>query len=277
MATDVYSELIAYFNSLVEQMLGEARQSAILQNPTAVGTGREDIFQRFLERHLPHTCEVFQGGYLFDFQGSTSKQIDVIVTSGPSPRFEMPIQGHTIAPLEGTIAVAEVKSQLNQERLYQALDNFASIPRISNPAKALAPYVRPPKEEFWWDWPYKIIFAFDGIEVNTLYGHLLKFYENNSAIPPGCRPSLIHVLGKYTIIRNIPGMHVVNPYGSAVERHPVDGEYTGIINSADLTAMAAMVTQIQRGAFYANHMSWNYDRWMNRLIDKIIERQSRKD
>ena len=273
MAKDAYAELVNYFDGVVEQMLSEARQSGALRNPADVGGGREDVFRRFLERHLPRSCEVSRGGYLFDLQGRESRQIDVIVTSGPTPRFEMPSQGKAIAPLEGTVAVAEVKSRLDGERLHQALENFASIPR-SAPEKAVAPYLKKREKEFWWDWPYKVVVGYDAIDKETLFRHLVEFYEANPQVPHECRPTLIYALGKYVMCRIAPGMKVLESDGSVASEQPEVGQYRWFDNSPDLIATAFMLTGIQERAFLANHMIWKYDQWISRLVEKITSRQS---
>ena len=46
------------------------------------------------------------------------------------------------------------------------------------------------------DWPYKIIYASDGISVESLLGHLNNYYHSNPNIPLGRRPNIIHVSGK---------------------------------------------------------------------------------
>ena len=84
MSTDAFAKMAEYFESLVQEMKSEARQAGLLQNPTAVGTGREEIFRRLLERHLPDNCEVFRGGYVFNVEGETSRQIDVVEPLGNS-------------------------------------------------------------------------------------------------------------------------------------------------------------------------------------------------
>ena len=99
MSTDAFAKMAEYFESLVQEMKSEARQAGLLQNTTAVGTGREEIFRRLLERHLPDNCEVFRGGYVFNVEGETSRQIDVIATSGPTPRFEILPNLQAIAPV----------------------------------------------------------------------------------------------------------------------------------------------------------------------------------
>jgi hypothetical protein len=183
MSTDAFAKMAEYFESLVQEMKSEARQAGLLQNTTAVGTGREEIFRRLLERHLPDNCEVFRGGYVFNVEGETSRQIDVIATSGPTPRFEILPNLQAIAPLEGTIGVAEVKTKLDKAELHKALENFASLPQITDPAKALNPNIGNVGAEFWWDWPYKVIFAYAAIDKKTLCRHLLEFYAKRPEIP----------------------------------------------------------------------------------------------
>ena len=62
MSVNAFAKMAEYFESLVQEITSEARQAGLLQNPTAVGTGREEIFRRLLERHLPDHCEVFSRG-----------------------------------------------------------------------------------------------------------------------------------------------------------------------------------------------------------------------
>ena len=186
----------------------------------------------------------------------------------------MPSQGQSIAPLEGTIAVAEVKSNLDRERLYQALENIASIPRLSQPESAIAPYIKRPAKEFWWDWPYKIIFACDAVSKESLWRNVVEFYGNHPHIPQESRASMIYVLGQYIVVRMNPGLQVMNPDGSVPEGQPASGEYRWFDNSPDLTALVFTFTEIQRRALLANHMIWKYDEWINPLIDRILNTQA---
>ena len=268
MSSNVFPDMARYFQSIVGQLTNEARQAGLLQNPTAIGTGREEIYRRILERHLPSTCEVFRGGYVFNVQGNRSKQIDVIATSGLAPRFEMVPNQQAIAPLEGTIAVAEVKSKLNGRELRRALCNFASLPTIVAPGNALTPQIKV-GPEFWWDWPYKVIFAYDGIDKKLIEKHRSEFYQENRDIPQECRPSLIHVLGKYIFVRITPQMTVSNADGSQPSNPTPVGQYRLFETVADVSAMAFMFMALQQRSFIANHMLWKYDELINPLIDGI--------
>ena len=225
MSTHAFRKMAEYFQSLVQETTSEARQAGLLQNPTAVGSGREEIFRRLLERHLPDNCEVFRGGYVFNVNGETSKQIDVIATSGATPRFEILPNLQAIAPLEGTICVGEVKTRLDKETLTKALENFASLPRIADPGKALSPSIVTNENHFWWDWPYKVIFAYDGIEKETIYRYVSQFYKERPEIPQECRPSLIHVLGQYILVRWLPEMKARDISGPQSSVDTLVGQY----------------------------------------------------
>ena len=186
-----------HLESVAEELRSQASQAMGLMNPTAVGTEREEIYRRFLERHLPKMCDVFPGGYVFDLKGNRSKQTDIIVTAGSTPRFQL--AGNTfIAPLEGTIAVVEVKSKLDKNTLTQAMDNIASIPKMPDSKDIYPPFLSFDQEE-WEDMPYKIIFAFDGIERDSIQKHFTSLLKKHKNRPVSRTPNIIHVLGKYTI------------------------------------------------------------------------------
>ena len=270
MSTRAFRKMAEYFQSLVQEITSEARQAGLLQNPTAVGTGREEIFRRLLERHLPDNCEVFRGGYVFNVSGETSKQIDVIATSGATPRFEILPNLQAIAPLEGTICVVEVKTRLDKNSLTKALENFASLPRIADPGKALSPSIVNNEKHFWWDWPYKVIFAYDGIDKEAIHRYVSQFYNERPEIPQECRPSLIHVLGQYLLVRWLPEMKARDVAGPQSSVDTLVGQYRWFDTGSDLSAMALMFSSLQKRAFLAYHMIWNYDEWMDQLLDEFI-------
>ena len=270
MSVSAFAKMAEYFESLVQEITGEAQQAGLLQNPTAVGTGREEIFRRLLERHLPNNCEVFRGGYVFNAKGETSKQIDVIATSGATPRFEILPNLQAIAPLEGTICVGEVKTRLDKQSLTKALDNLASLPRIAEPKKALNPNIGNIGEHFWWDWPYKVVFAYDGIDKKAIYGHLSQFYNERPQIPQECRPSLIHVLGQYIIVRGLPELKARDVAEPSSSIDTMAGRYQWFTTASDLSGMAYMFSSLQERAFLAYHMIWNYHEWIDQLMDEFI-------
>ena len=270
MPDDAYLAVSSFFESAAQQLLADAQQNATLDNPTVVGSEREASIRSTLVRLLPSSCEVLSGGYLFDFEGNASRQIDIIVLSGSTPRFVAPHDGQAFAPIEGTIAVCEVKSQLDKERLTQALENFAALPVLQDPEKALAPYIKEPDAEFWWDVPYKVIFAFDALSPELLCQHLNDYYQQHADVPPECRPSMIHVLNRYFVMRMTPGMTVHNADGTVAPDQPEVGGYHPLTNQPDTMGLVWLVAQLQERVFFANHMLWRYNQWVNQLANRIL-------
>ena len=267
--TSFFDDFANYLEALVEQLLSEGRQAAILENSPVVGGDREEIYRRFPERHLPKNCEVFRGGYVFNINGDSSKQLDVIVTSGLAPRFQMGSGKQAIAPIEGTIAVVEVKSKLNKKELKSTLDSFREIPLSSN--MSFNPSLRV-SEERKWDIPYKILFAYDGIKKENSLKYLNQYYINNPAIPQQCKPSLIHVLGKYALVRSSSGMIVLDPDGTPAKQQPIPGQYWWFNRKSDMISMIHIFTTIQGNSFLSNHVMVDYDAYKNQIADVILKR-----
>lgn len=276
MPDDAYRAISSFFQSAAQQLLADARQSATLGNSTAIGSERETSIERTLKRLLPPSCEVLRGGYLFDLEGNSSRQIDIIVLSGTTPRFAALHGGQAFAPIEGTIAVCEVKSRLDKERLIQALDNFAALPVLKHPEATLPRYIKKPNTEFWWDLPYKAIFAFDAIDSSLLCQYLNEYYQQHANVPPACRPTMIHALNRYVVMRMTSGMTVYNADGSAAPDQPEVGEYHSFTNQPDTMGLVWLIAKLQGHIFFANHMRWQYDQWINQLADRVSPLSARE-
>ena len=267
MASDVFDHLTQHYAAVAEELRLKAQQAGLLSNSTAVGTEREEVYRTFLARHLPKTCDVFLGGYLFDLNGESSAQIDVIVTTNNTPRFQMS-GGRHIAPLEGSIAAAEIKTRLDKDSLQDALENCASIPPMPDRQRIVPPYLKV-HDDKWRDTPYKVVFAYDGINANTVYNHITDYYNECRDVPTDRRPNLIHVLGKYVIMRMARGMTVTNPGGQPDANQPEDGQYHIFITSPDILTMGWILNELQQKTFLGNHLMFKYDEWHNRIMARI--------
>jgi hypothetical protein len=196
-----YDRLRLYFAKVGEVLRGEADAAAIFPNMTDVGMSRERIYADFLRTHLPSSCNTLLGGFLFGLNGQESNQIDIIVTSAICPQFNFMNRdgsSKTFACVDGTLAVASLKSCLDSTQLFDALDNLASVPQKKPMTGRIAPFV---EIDDYDDWPYKIIYAPRGATLETLMASLEKYYERHPEIPYTHKPNLIHVAGSYNIIR----------------------------------------------------------------------------
>ena len=259
-----------HFASVAKEFRSQAEQAGLLNHPTGIGTEREETYRSFLERHVPKMCDVFLGGYVFDLKGNRSKQTDIIITGGNTPRFRLPNGNRFIAPLEGTIAVAEVKSRLDKNTLQEAMNNSLSIPAMPAP-DGIFPSFLGVDQEAWEDTPYKIVFAFDGIEQDSANKHLIDFLKDERNQVGARLPNLIHVLGKYTI-RKVYASQIRDKSTGAIAQGN-NFAYHSFSKGADILAMLEILTTIQHSAFASNYLKYDYSEWYIRIQEMIQEQE----
>lgn len=258
MAQPFFSRLKSYYAEVAAVLRGEADAAAIFPNPTDRGASRERIYSTFLEQHAPSKCNVFIGGFLFDEDGKESKQLDVIVTTDTAPRFNFHNAGgggRAFSPVEGTIAVVSVKSNLDRAELYDAIVGLASIPPTRPLARRANPLINVPHYE---QWPLKVLYATKGINPETLLSHLNAFYEEHPEIPQARRVDIIHVIGSCLIVRMEQGMGVVDS-STGTTHYPEPGTYQLFSVEPDVSAINLVLLTIQKRAASSAHFLFQYD------------------
>jgi hypothetical protein len=257
MAKQFYERLREYYLNVAEVLRGEAGAASIFPNTTDVGMSREKVYAEFLRLHAPSKCNVFFGGFLFSEDGSESAQLDVLITTDTTPRFDFHNKdgnGKSFAPVEGTLAIASIKTMLNKESLEDALGGIASIP----PTMPLGSRVNP---QFFIgnydDWPYKIIYASDGIAVNTLMGHLEEYYLRHPEISNGRRPNIIHVLGKYIIHRAGKSSKEWKPVSKEI-RSLEENQFHFATLNPDIQGIIGVLWKLQERASTSSNIHYTY-------------------
>jgi hypothetical protein len=240
--------LLEYFTNVGRVLRAEADVASVFPNPTDVGKSREDIYAEVLKQHLPSTCNVALGGFLFDQEGNESRQIDILITNEASLQFKF--FDKTFACIDGCIGIVSVKSKLDSSELIDSLDNIASIPekqRLSDTQHS--PLLVIPDYE---DLPFKIVYASNGISLPTLLDSLKSFYLEHSEIPVHKRPNLIHVAGQYIIVRS--KWDSVGPNGTEVRRD----EFVGMPDSTDFTGLLTAIVNVQEAAMKTKGILYCY-------------------
>jgi hypothetical protein len=263
MAHPFFNRLKEYFEDVSAVLKGEAEASSIFPNTSDIGVSRELIYAEFLKQHVPSKCNVFLGGFLFGEDGEESKQLDVIISTDTAPRYNFLNQdgrGKSFGPVEGTLGVASIKSTLNKEQLIDSLLGIASIPANLPIGKRLNPLIRMSNYE---DWPYKIIYASDGIAAETLLAHLNSFYKSATHIPLSRRPHIIHVAGKYVIFRIKEDMSIKNLDGT--KENAEIGTFHIIKTDSDMQAIVWTLDELQHLATAATHINFNYSAIINKI------------
>ncbi len=241
---------------------GEAESASVFPNTTDIGQSRELIYAEFLRQHAPSKCNVFLGGFLFhDETGDESKQLDVIVTTDTTPRFDFlnPAGiGKSFSPVEGTLAVASIKSTLDKKQLIDALEGIASIPPSKEIHGKKPPQLKIDGADDWGceEWPYKIIYASDGIAGTTLREHLCTYFSQHPEISLSRRPDVIHVAGKYVIFRIRQGMSIQNSDGSQVPL--AVGDYHVLTTNPDIQAIVWVLDELQKRSLLSTYIAFDY-------------------
>lgn len=261
MARPFFERLKKYFFDVGQVLLGEADAAAIFPNSGDIGTSREAIYAAYLQQHLPSSCNVSLGGFLFDQTGRESNQIDIIVTNQVSIQFNSQNpdgSGKSFASIDGAIAVVSVKSTLDSAQLRDALRNLASLPdkepltdKLKSPIVVLHGYD---------NWPYKIIYANTGVSRDTLSETLEEFYRDNPEIPENKRPNLIHVNGRYVVVRSGP-----NGAETRDKTKIPPNTFYGFDDATNVFGLFYAITEIQNIALGSSHIRYRYSDLINNI------------
>lgn len=263
MQDNFFKRLKEYYLNVAEVLRGESELASIFPNSSDVGLSRERIYAEFLKLHAPSKCNVFLGGFLFDDEGKESGQLDIIITTDTAPRFNLLNKnngGKSFSPVEGTLGVVSIKSMLDKNQLEDVLQNIASIPLTKSLERRISITLTLKNYE---DWPYKIIYATNGLKGETILNHINTFYEKNPDIPIYRRPNIIHVLGKYVIIRTSPGTDInfLIPKNGVYKCK----DFYLFTNKSDIIAISWVLDALQTIASASTHIIFQYGKIIRKL------------
>jgi hypothetical protein len=262
MSKPFFDRLRDYYSNIGKVLRGEADAASIFPNATDIGMSRERVYAEILRLHLPPSCNVVFGGFLFDLNGNASGQIDILILNQSSLQFNFSSgdgSGKSFACIDGCVGIVSVKSRLDKGALEHALENIASIPDKQPLAKGrYHPGMSIPNYE---DWPYKIIYASDGwVRPSTLVNNLNTFYADHPGIPFHKRPNLIHIAGKCMAYRASGGFEETRD-GTKIEPN----KFSGISVSPDVVALLMATIQIQYIATTSVHIQYDYTDLLNKM------------
>jgi hypothetical protein len=264
MAKPFFTRLKDYYADVAKVLRGEASAASIFPNPTDIGQSREQIYRRFLQDHLPSACNVMLGGFVFNQRGAESCQIDVIVTMEDCPQFNLLSQdgtGKSFTCVDGTLAVASVKSCLDSKELRHALANLASIPQHKTSYEWVSIGIENP---FYEQWPYKIIFAASGVSEDTLKQTMTDFYREHPEVPQNRRPDIIHIAGKYCTRRSVQDLEY---QGHTIKA----GTYFTTTPDVDVAALVIVIHTIQQMLVASRYIPFDYTELFNRMFEMGVD------
>jgi len=266
MSENCFPLLRKYFLAVAAVLRGEADAASVFPLSSDIGQARELVYARFLRQHAPSKCNVSLGGYLFDEDGATSRQIDVLVTTDTAPRFDLLKRngiGKAFSPVEGCLGIASIKSKLDRDQLEDSLLGISSVPPTRSLEGRASFTIQIADYD---DWPYKIVYATHGVDAHTASKHLEAFYAEHADIPDSRRPNLIHVAGQYALIRVVRGMRLASLATGQVDgTKPALGTYKLITSEPDLQAMLWALHALQQNAAVSTEILFDY----SHLISKV--------
>jgi hypothetical protein len=186
--------------------------------------------------------------------------MDLLVLSHVSPQFNFHIvngSGKSFAMVDGTLSTISIKSSLDSKEINDTLLNMASIPDKTITSGMMNPYL--PIHDYE-DWPLKVIFAFDGVSIDTAHNAVYSFYENNPEIPVSKRPNIIHVLGKYFAVKTKENTTLDG------KPLPKDQYYFTEHDNPDVFAFFYVISEIQKHAWLSQHISFRFWDELNKFV-----------
>jgi hypothetical protein len=260
---DLFAHLEEYYRQVGRVLQGQAAAASIFPNPSDIGSSRERVYAAVLQQHLPANCRVFFGGFVFNHLGQESKQLDIIITSVKALQFNFHNPnggGKCFASVEGCLGVVSVKSRLGAAELEDGLLNLASIP----PQQPLHPGRVDPNfaVEDYEDWPFRILYATDGVAAETCQRAAINFYKDHPSIPIHRRVNMIHMAGKYAVLRSDQDF-LLN--GELVPR----GTFGRVTVEPDVDALTFALVRLQKLAQSADRILFD----MSYILEEFEKRR----
>lgn len=261
-----FERLVTYYQALSAKLRSTHAESAAFNLGSDIGTRREHVYMDLLKDHSPSGCRMFLGGYVFDEKGRQSSQMDILVVADSVLGFGYSIQDRKgFAPIDGTLAVVSVKSFLNSSALVEALDSFANLPhaRPLTERELLGSH----QPQNYQDWPFKIVFAYDGVSKETLEQTTRDYYAEHPDVPYYDRPNVIHVLGKSFANRPVISNEAEAGYrmiGFPIEKFREDIIWYG--NDPDVLGFGIVLYNLQQLVTASRTVGFRYDLYMREIL-----------
>lgn len=251
-----------YFNSLAEELAVKGRSSSMGGHRADVGSNREQSLINILNAHLPDRLSAVSGGTVLNLEGLVSGQIDVIVKNDLFPKFD---HHHKTAVITESVAgVISVKSRLDKAALEDSIRNVCSVPDYSTETLELSnsSILREDlQRQFMQNWPWRAVFAYEGLDPNTIYHHAMKFY-NSGEVPQNRLPDMIVINKKICIrfLRDGGKLH------NGTKLPPNSLHPLLLTNDTCGYPIAGMITELNNYIPWMHYMKFNFSPYIDRAF-----------
>ncbi|MCF6734881.1 DUF6602 domain-containing protein [Blastococcus sp. KM273129] len=130
------SDLMAIMSQAAQEMtLSLAKIRTALDHNLSKGEAAEESVRSFFRRYLPASLGVTKG-QVIDSKGQRTRQLDVIIydVARTPMLFSSDEDGHRLVPVEGVLAVIEVKTKVGPSDAEGIVKNMLSVKQLSKSA-----------------------------------------------------------------------------------------------------------------------------------------------
>lgn len=176
-------------------------QSKDILHSASKGSIRENILNKVIRPFLP-SCYGLSGGEAFDASGKSSKQLDLVIYDAVFSYVVPYIENYIQFPFESVYGNVEIKSFLNKEEFVKAIDNIASLKKLSR--RGTHSWQVTPQVSITIDGLpnntnrnpcFGMVFAYDSVEIESIID-----YIRNLEICDSFLPNAIVLYSKKTLI-----------------------------------------------------------------------------
>ncbi len=202
---------------------------AALTHNLSKGEAVEETVRAFLRSHLPSSIGITKG-QVIDAKGQITKQLDVILFDAARTPiiFRSEEEGHQVVPVEGVIAVVEVKTKFGTSDVEEVVDNMLSVKRLSksayfSPSGGVLDTVNLYGQEFNAFPTLYFVFSFEGNDVAALVTEMARVM-NAKGLPIDERIDCVCVLDKGVVLNALKDgtFDAVPSPGSALASYNTD-------------------------------------------------------
>lgn len=181
-----------YFQDISKILKSQSELSSNISHHGLIGQNREVFIQNFIKKSFPQKF-VIGTGEIIDSSDNLSKQADIVIYDEFMPSFDYGASKHFLSG--GVLAHIEVKSNLNSEKLKEALDTTKSIKSLNRDIDASMHLGNLPQKIS------SFLFAYDGMTKETFKQKIQEYYNGESDIDNFV--DAVCVLNKYVMIKVI--------------------------------------------------------------------------
>lgn len=239
-----------HFARVQDVLLSQFDVAKSLAAKVDIGEARQVFIDQCLKDYLPAKALV-GSGEIVDSQDSRSGQIDVIVYRDDTPKLS--VADRDVFLCEGVYCTVEVKSTIDKERLYEAMESVRRVKALEKSGAGGA-YIgtTPPPNRI-----RSYVFAYSGIDMNTLRNHVAEYIKAKGIKFADEGFDMLCVLRKGIIVKND---------GFFFERNEQNVKYEIMSSDIETNTLLLFFLHLLKNVSGLSLVSYDYSKYLPKQI-----------